>query len=281
MEEFPFKFIQNVVAKKWVVAANSRSKRPNTSKGLEPTCPFCPGREDNLPKEVYRLDFDSDQKDENWDIRVVPNKFPFAPVHELITHSPDYLKTVPDLSIHQVEKLVWVYRHRIQYYKNLGEGTPFIFNNTGEVAGASLPHQHSQLVVTPPKVKLSIDPLGKIENVVLETKHFDVFTPSYSGMPYEIWAAPKTRTERGRGFWEVTDGELFDLAHILQKVTRAITKKYGAGAPYNYYIYPGGDWYIRFIPRERVIGGFELATGVYVDSAPIEEVISFFQKELG
>lgn len=275
--DLPYKFIQNKFTKKWVISSLGRSSRP-MSKGIEPTCPFCPGREANKPGESYRLDSDRDQNDDRWEIRVVPNKFPFAPVHEIIIHSPDHHNTLAELNIHQIEKLIWVYRQRMQTYQ--GQGTTLVFNNTGQEAGASLFHPHSQFVVVPPKIKLGIDPLGEIENIVFESKHFQVFVPSYSGMPYEVWVAPKKRTERGRGFWEINDGEMFDFAFVFQKIIKAVFKKYGHQAPFNYYLYPGGDWYFRLIPRERILGGFEIATGVYVNSASIEEVIAFYHKEI-
>lgn len=278
MEDLPFNFIQNKITKKWVIAASSRSRRPKLSKGVEPTCPFCPGREDNTPKEVYRLDPDSDRTDANWDVRVVPNKFPFAPIHELIIHSPNHNLVLGEMSIHQIERLVFVYRHRIAAHQ--GEGTVLLFNNTGVEAGASLAHPHTQLVVVPAKVKLQVDPLGEVENVVTETKHFEVFVPSYSTMPYEVWVAPKLNREKGRGFWEVTDKELFDFADILHQLTRATLKKFGRMSPFNFYIYPGGNWYFRLIPRERVVGGFEFSTGVFVNSTPIDEVKAYYQKEL-
>lgn len=275
--DLPFKFIQNKVTKKWVISSHSRSSRPK-SKGLEPTCPFCPGREANTPGEVYRLDQDQNQDDDRWEVRVVPNKFPFAPFHELIIHSPDHHHTLTEMSLHQYEKLVWVYRHRIQDHR--GDGTPFIFNNTGIEAGASMVHAHTQLVVIPPEVKLQIDPLGEIENIVWESKHFMVFVPTASGMPYEVWVAPKDKNKRGRGFWEVEDKELFDFAFVIQRVIKAVFKKFGHQAPFNYYLYPGGDWYWRLIPRERILGGFEVATGVFVNSVPVEEAIEYYKKEL-
>ena len=276
--DLPFKFIQNKITKKWVISAATRSRRPKTAKGVEPTCPFCPGRENLVPGEVYRLDMDRDKKDDNWEVRVVPNKFPFAPVHELIVHSPNHNLVLGEMSIHQIEKLVWVYRHRISAHQ--GEGTVLLFNNTGVEAGASLPHPHTQLVVIPPKVKLQVDPLGEIENVVYESKHFQVFVPTYSTMPYEVWVVPKLKREKGRGFWEAGDKELFDFAGIMQKLTRSTLKKFGRTSPFNFYFYPGGNWYFRLIPRERIIGGFEFSTGVFVNSTPIEEVIKFYQKEL-
>lgn len=65
----------------WVIIAKDRAKRPHDFKENDKDiislpehnidCPFCPGNEHKTPKEeaVY-------VSDDNWRIRVVPNKFP-------------------------------------------------------------------------------------------------------------------------------------------------------------------------------------------------------------
>jgi len=85
-----FKFVEDPVSKKWIVAAPRRAKRPDIANGEEPKCPFCPGNEISDP-EVYRVG--GEANDQNWLIRVVKNKFPFAPIHEVIVHSPIIIRT--------------------------------------------------------------------------------------------------------------------------------------------------------------------------------------------
>jgi len=48
----------------------------------------------------------------------------------------------------------------------------------------------------------------------------------------------------------------------LKKLQRVL----GADFPFNFYIYPGGDWYLRLIPRVKTPGGFEIGTGILVNT---------------
>ena len=86
--------------------------------------------------------------------------------------------------------------------------------------------------------------------------------------------------KRGRQFGEITDPELTEFAEIVKKVVMVLRKKYGAEFPYNFYIYPGGDWYWRIIPRSKSIGGFELSSQIFVNTVEPEEVKKYFQKNL-
>ncbi len=106
-----FKFLEDPVSKKWVILAPRRAKRPDIAKGPSVLCPFCIGREKDEP-ELYRVGGEAQdsnwpasnasparqspdgssrmadgRSDAGWQIRVIPNKFPFAPVHEIIIHS--------------------------------------------------------------------------------------------------------------------------------------------------------------------------------------------------
>ena len=128
-----FKFLQNPISKKWVILAPRRAKRPDIAKGAEPICPFCLGREIN-EKEVYRVSSITSStgttsitgQDSNWLVRVVPNKFPFAPIHEVIIHSPDHHKNFDELPLHQVELIIKTYRQR--YLTHQKKRTSFYFS---------------------------------------------------------------------------------------------------------------------------------------------------------
>jgi len=150
-----FQFLQNPLSKKWVIMAPRRAKRPNVAKGFEPICPFCPGKEKE-EKEVYRVG--GKQGDSNWKIRVLPNKFPFAPIHEVIILSPDHHKSFEELPLPQIELILEVYRQRYNTHKEKGQ--VYIFHNHGEGGGESLPHPHTQLAVVPFEVKLDLPRLA-------------------------------------------------------------------------------------------------------------------------
>lgn len=270
-----FTFLQNPISKKWVISAPVRAKRPDVAKGAEPVCPFCLGREKD-EFEIFRIGGIPGQPD--WQIRVVPNKFPFAPIHEILIHSPDHHKNFDELPLDQNVLIFQTYRQRFQTHKEAGQ--VMIFNNHGEMGGESLPHPHTQIAVVPENVRIAIPRLEEIDisegdGKAVETAHFTLFAPFTSQWPDEVWVVPKVR---GRMFFEIKDGEIEDLAEIVKKLVTAFTEVYGHEFPYNFYIYPGGDWYLRFIPRVKTIGGFELSTGIFVNTKDPRDTIDFLNE---
>jgi len=296
-----FQFLQNPITKKWIVLAPRRAKRPDVAKGAEPICPFCLGREKN-EKETYRVG--GKEGDSNWKIRVIPNKYPFAPIHEVIIHSPDHNKNFDQLPLYQVELIIKTYRQRFLTHQEKGQ--VIIFHNRGEGGGESLPHPHTQLAVIPTNIKMDIARLsataslnfgpqpiswststtntessevGKLEHQsTVLTSHFYLFCPKSSQWPDEVWIAPK---KRGRAFSEITDGEVADLAYAISRLVEIFNLRHGHEFPFNFYIYPGGDWYLRLIPRVKVLGGFELGTGIYVNTQDPNETINFIKEHFG
>lgn len=333
-----FAFLQNPITKKWVILAPRRAKRPNVAKGTEPVCPFCVGREKD-ESEVYRVSASGIQKtqntqnarasenqdignsdisensgspsfpsvlnqDQDWLIRVVPNKFPFAPIHEIIIHSPDHHKNFGELTLDQVQLILETYKARYNGHKDKGQ--VYIFHNRGEQGGESLPHPHTQLAVVPPQVKMDIPILSSVFSIrntlktqqdsesdtsdnqnfrisdtpsvpsfpKVSTSYFEIFCPSISQWPDEVWVAPK---KGGRAFGEIEDEEIADLAYIINRLVQIMDLRHGHEFPYNFYIYPGGDWYLRLIPRTKTLGGFEVGTGIIVNTQNPDETIQFIK----
>ena len=48
--------------------------------------------------------------------------------------------------------------------------------------------------------------------------------------------------------------------------------------PFNFYIYPQQDWYLRLIPRLKTLGGLEIGTGIFVNTQDPNETISFIKE---
>ncbi len=265
-----FKFLQNSLSGQWVISAPRRAKRPDIAKGFEPVCPFCVGREKD-ETEIYRVG--GAAGDSNWRIRVIPNKFPFAPIHEVIINSPDHHKSFDELPLSQVKLIFQTFRQRYLTHKNKGQ--VYIFHNHGQKGGESLPHPHTQLAVIPEFVKLAIPRLNfSLITDSLKTQHFIIFSPSSAQWPDEVWLAPK---QHGRVFGEITDEEINDLAQSLSRLITIFDLRHGHEFPYNFYIYPGGEWHLRLIPREKTLGGFEVGTGVFVNTQDPKETMSFIK----
>jgi UDPglucose--hexose-1-phosphate uridylyltransferase len=134
-------------------------------------CPFCPGREEMTPPEVmaYRRN-PSARNGSDWDLRVVPNKFPALKVegtldrqgeglfdrmngigaHEVIIETPEHDKTLASMSEPEVERVLWAFRERIvDLRQDRRLRYILVFKNHGAAAGATLEHAHSQLIALP------------------------------------------------------------------------------------------------------------------------------------
>jgi UDPglucose--hexose-1-phosphate uridylyltransferase len=264
-----FKFIKDLSWNKWIVLDPRRSKRPNQSKQVLKTCPFCIGNEE-AEKEMYRIG--GNPGDSNWQIRVLKNKFSFAPVHEIIIHSPDHHKNIDELPQSQVELLFATYKERITKHKN--KGHIYVFHNRGELAGESIPHPHSQLIAAPRDVFLDIRPLIKPDGQTLTTNFFTLFCPITSQWPDEVWIVPR---RSGNSFDKIFEEEIIDLSFVMQRLLQIMNIRYKEDFPYNFYIAPGKKWYLRFIPRRKIIGGFEVGTGVWVNTQDPKETFTFLK----
>jgi UDPglucose--hexose-1-phosphate uridylyltransferase len=163
------------IQKRWVIISSDRGKRPmdfSSSRDCFPkdtrnSCPFCAGREDATPKEIYK---EIDPKTGKWLVRVVPNKFPALGIegeldrrgdghydrmngigaHEVVIESPDHDLGLADLSADHIYLVLKTYRERIL---DLQKDTRFryilVFKNHGAAGGASLAHSHTQIMATP------------------------------------------------------------------------------------------------------------------------------------
>ncbi|HUD44568.1 MAG TPA: hypothetical protein VMR41_03440 [Patescibacteria group bacterium] len=291
-----FKYQHTPDFRNWIVFAPRRSGRPDIAKGNEAICPFCPGNE-REDEEVYRIQSKESRaksleltsslqpqaSNSDWSLRVVKNAFPFAPIHELIIHSPDHHRNIDELPTGYVVNLLKTYRSR--YILHQAKGQVCIFHNRGMQAGESIPHAHSQLAVVP--VEIEIDAqilLPENEQEGVKTKYFHIFSPKFAQWPDEVWLAPLKGGKRpachagiaGR-FGEISDEEILDLAVCLPKVIRLLDLRHGHEFPFNYSIYPGANWYLRLIPRQKSLGGFEIGTGIFVNTQDPKETDEFLQ----
>lgn len=254
-----YRFIQDPATGGWVISAPKRSKRPDQSRGVLPPCPFEPGHE----QPAFILN----------QVRVVPNKYPFAPIHEIIIHSDDHHKNFDELPVHMSEDIFNVYRKRFEEHKDKGQ--VYIFHNQGKRAGESLPHPHTQLTVVPGEVKLKIPELHFEGREKKELKHLYIFCPGTSEWPDEVWIAPH---KNGVSFNGATDAEVNELAFAVGRLLQIFDLRHGHDFPFNFYIHPGKNWYLRFIPRLKTLGGFEIGTGVSVNTQAPFETLEFIKE---
>lgn len=268
-----FKFVNIPSLENWVILAPKRSKRPDIhGKKTKHFCPFDVGREKN-DIEVFRIG--GEEGDKKWSVRVVKNKFPFAPIHEVVVHTPEHVDSLSKLPVQQVKLVIESLVNR--FNTHVRDGTVVIFSNSGHDSGESIQHSHSQVAVVPREVPVVVPALEEYldyRSEFLKVKDFELVSPPYSQWPDEVWVVP---TERGKLFGEINYSEMESLAYILKRLITIFEVRHGEEFPYNSYIYPRRDWYLRLMPRAKIAGGFEMATGIFVNTQDPEDTMTFIK----
>jgi UDPglucose--hexose-1-phosphate uridylyltransferase len=219
---------------------------PATEEELE-RCPFCGGREDRTPPETLRLG-------DPWQVRVVPNLYPAFERQEVVIHSPDHVRSFAELEDEQVGLIAEAWEER---------GAPFALINEGRLAGASLPHSHSQLVWTDVPEE-SLDRLSELLEPLEVARRGGVVAAvhPFGAGPYECLIAG--------------DGSLGDGLVLLRDLVRRLQAIEGS-RPWNAWLHPGPPWHLHLVPRLTAIAGIELGAGIYVNVLPPERAAERLQ----
>jgi len=190
-----------------ILFAPDRAERPRWNSAV---CPFCPGHEDETPPEVARTG-------DPWRVRVFPNKFPFVKHHEVIVEAREHDATFATIA--HAPEVVAMYVERYRALRRFG--TVALFKNHGVMAGASLPHPHSQIAAlpfVPPRIAREAEafrrapecPLCKVQEAVAENASFRMIDPGARMFSGERWIVPKRHTP------EMASVDAGDLAAMLQ-----------------------------------------------------------------
>jgi UDPglucose--hexose-1-phosphate uridylyltransferase len=226
--------------------------------------------------------------------------------HEIVIESPDHNKSIATLDQKQVEEIFLAYKER---YAALKKDTRFenilIFKNHGRQAGTSIRHPHSQIIampITPNHIRHYIeeamrhfDDNGECvyceilnkektkERVILETEHFISFVPFAAKSPFEIWVLPK---KHGSSYDCITADDTKELGFVMKQILGKLYKAL-KDPGYNFIILSAPcheedleyfHWYIQIIPRVAQVAGFELGTGIYINTVIPEEAAKFLRE---
>lgn len=227
-------------------------------------------------------------------------------IHEVIIEHPLHNITTALMSKSEVCAILNAYKARYsEIRKDDRLEAIIIFKNHGESAGTSIEHPHSQLAATPivPTqfrtrneeamryfddngecvfCRTLTDELRAGERIFFENRNFVAFVPYAALSPFHIWILPRRHAS---SFDEITDEELPDFAEIMQVV---LAKLYhGLNNPdYNYSIrsIPLGEkssdyfhWYLTIVPRVSKAAGFEIGSGMYINTLLPEESAKFLK----
>jgi UDPglucose--hexose-1-phosphate uridylyltransferase len=260
------------------VIAPGRARRPGAFLGAieEPTpeelesCPFCQGREDRTPPEIFAFADDPNRKPDvpGWKLRVVPNLYPALERQEVVIHSPSHVRTLADLNDGELDLIGAAWKARFAAAE--AEGFPYVHAmiNEGRFAGASLAHSHSQLVwlrEPPPAMTAErsegcpVCELLQDQTLRIGERDRSVAAVHRAGRaPFELLI--------GSPEHEAATGHLGVAAALIQlrNAIRRLRALEGP-VPWNAWLHLGQHWHLEVVPRLTVFAGLELGAGIYVN----------------
>ncbi|MGC9524309.1 MAG: galactose-1-phosphate uridylyltransferase [Limnospira sp.] len=226
--------------------------------------------------------------------------------HEVIIEHPRHDLTTALMPPQDIADILRIYRQR---YTELRDDprveTIIIFKNHGRGAGTSLEHPHSQIAALPivpyqwrDRAKEAVryyddtggclfcrtlkDELKAGDRIIYEGEYFVAFIPYAALSPFHTWIFPRRHAS---SFDEITDEEIEDLAITLKTVLSQLY--FGLNNPdFNYTIrsIPTAEqrtdyfhWYIAIIPRVSLTAGFELGSGMFINTSLPEESAEFLR----
>jgi UDPglucose--hexose-1-phosphate uridylyltransferase len=252
---------------------------------------------------VLTFEGDTDRKEEGHFARKIDG---FG-AHEVIIESPSHNTPMALMTYQQIEKVLITYRERYNTLKtNRQLRFITIFKNHGWASGTSLIHSHSQLVATPIITpyyhrrfdiahdyyadmgaclycELLTEELAKGERIIAETEQFVVFHPYASRVSYETWIMPK---EHSASFGSFPASRLGELAVVLKELLFCLYEKLDNPA-FNLMVDtsttmneddPYYHWHIRIQPRLTTIAGFEIGSGIYINTALPEDTAKLMRE---
>jgi UDPglucose--hexose-1-phosphate uridylyltransferase len=254
----------------------------------------------------------------NWDFRCFPNLYPaLSPVPDHMEHQEIDLKAEPGYGFHEVIVESPLHENRLEYFSDLElsglmnvykDRTCYyatrekirwisLFKNSGKVAGASIDHPHSQLIALPfcpPSLEREMRAIRKREEcpycaiyererissrLIFENSEFIAFAPYFSMGPFEVWILPGRHISF---LGDCNEKLLFALGDILRTVLSSYERTFG-NVPFNYMFYqlfktPEYHLNLRLLPRLSTAAGFELNTGIYINTVSPERAASYLRR---
>jgi UDPglucose--hexose-1-phosphate uridylyltransferase len=217
-------------------------------------------------------------------------------VQEVIVDTPYHYQHLAHMPVEQVEAVLQTYCSRYRSVRTKeADLYPSVFRNHGARAGASLPHPHSQLIATeiaPPRIEreeaaarewydetgqcpyceMIDEELDARARMVWSNEDIVVFVPYAARVPYEMWILPRDHEPE---FGRLTPAVRSSLASALHEAVSRLHDRLD-DPDYNFFVRtaleyesdaPHLHWSLRIQPRTTVEAGFELSTGVQVNSS--------------
>jgi UDPglucose--hexose-1-phosphate uridylyltransferase len=264
----------NPLVGEWILVSPHRAQRPwqgqreskvtPTALAHDPNCYLCPGnlriggaRNPDYPHTfVFDNDFQALQADaptgaERDGLLVAEGESGRCRV---ICFSPRHDLTLAGMAVADIERVVDVWVEETITLGALPDiGSVQIFENRGEMMGASNPHPHGQIWATrhlPNELEKESHRQGEYllqhgrpllldyltqelqhgERIVLANKDFCALVPFWANWPFETMILPRRRIG---GFDEISAGEKTSLAQVLSQLTKLYDRLFDTPFPYS------------------------------------------------
>jgi len=228
-------------------------------------------------------------------------------VHDVVIETPDHSQAMALMPDARVADILRIYKSRYDQLSldpRIEQVT--IFKNHGSDAGTSLEHPHSQLIATPvishqvrerlQEALRHYDEFGRCifcqlieeemqmqERVVLQSEHFVAVELYASPSPFYTHIYPRRHMA---SFGDISAKEISDLGRVLRTLLAKLY--FGLENPdFNFTIRTAPaecvgvryfHWYLSVIPRLTRTAGFELGSGMFINSVIPEEAAEFLRK---
>jgi UDPglucose--hexose-1-phosphate uridylyltransferase len=227
---------------------------------------------------------------------------PAIGAHEVIVNAPQHATALAELSDEQVAAAVETWRERMRAHSD----SPYVqlIVNEGGAAGASLEHAHAQLYALPfvPVAvarereragayrertagggllgNVLVEEMRRRERLVAIDDEAALICPWASRSPFELRIVPR---DQSPSFAEDTTG-----AAMLATAMRLLAEQMGGPPDLNLWVRtaPRGEpegfhWHIDIAPRVTIKAGFELGTGVDINTYPPERAAADLRETPG
>lgn len=270
-----------------ILMAPARVRRPRTTgpQSTSTRCPLCVGHEADTPPEVDAAREPGSQPNQpGWQARAFPNLYPAWANHEVIAEGSDHTSHPVELGSQLWDPILALMRRRIQAMESDPDvRCAFLFKNVGHQAGASIEHNHSQILglpMLPPRLQVElehyrrepdfyhreIDRAAAEDRIILRGEHHVVLSPAHPKLPFETWLLPY---QSESDFLTMGDDQKQDLANLVSQHFEAIDRAFPRAA-LNWYLHRVGDepfhWHFELQPRTGQVAGLELGGDMYINS---------------
>jgi UDPglucose--hexose-1-phosphate uridylyltransferase len=228
-------------------------------------------------------------------------------VHDVIIETPDHSQVLALMPDSYVAEILRIYKTR---YDELSLDPRIahitIFKNHGPDAGTSLEHPHSQMIATPVTslqvrerfqhalrhyddfgdcmfCQMLDEELQEQTRIVMVSEHFVALELYASPAPFCTHIYPRRHMA---SFGDVSSAEMNDLARMLRSMLAKLY--YGLADPdFNFTIRSAPaesvgvkyfHWYLSVIPRLTRVAGFELGSGMFINTVLPEAAAEFLRK---